>query len=229
MSRQLNYIIVIIMLAGILQPGVIVAQDTRRWVSDQFEITMRTGKSSRQSIVRMLKSGTRVELLEVDNDAGYSLVRTGSGAEGWVLNRYLLKSPPARVRLPDLESRLQKTEQDRDKLRQQVRSLQQERQELQNQVERLDGSSQDLQQQLNEIRQLSAGAIQIADQNKRLKQQSIETERMLEELKAENARLGSRSDQRWFLAGAGSVIVGMIIGLIIPRIRWRRKSKWGDL
>ena len=47
---------------------------------------MRTGKSTRQSIVRMLASGTRVELLELDSEAGYARVRTRGGTEGWVLS-----------------------------------------------------------------------------------------------------------------------------------------------
>ncbi len=220
---------IIIMLSGIFQVNDSIAQDTRRWVSDEFEITMRTGKNNRQSIIRMLKSGTSVELLEADNEAGYSLIRTGSGAEGWVLNRYLLRSPPARVRLPDIESQLQRSEENRRKLASELRSLQQERKELQGQVKTLDSSGQDLQQQLNRVRQLSAGAIQIDDQNQRLKQRAIDNERLLEELKLENARLGSRSNQRWFLAGAGVIIAGILVGLIIPRIRWRRKSKWGEL
>jgi len=219
----------IIMLSGIFQVNESFAQDTRRWVSDEFEITMRTGKSNRQSIVRMLTSGTSVELLEADNEAGYSLVRTGSGAEGWVLNRYLLRSPPARVSLPDIESRLQQSEESRRKLAGELRSLQQERKELQGQVTTLDNSGQGLQQQLNRVRQLSASAIQIDDQNQQLRQRVSDNERLLEELRAENARLGSRSNQRWFLAGAGVIIAGILVGLIIPRIRWRRKSKWGEL
>ena len=125
------------------------------------------------------------ELLEADNEAGYSLVRTGSGAEGWVLNRYLLQSPPASVRLPDIESKLQQSEESRRKLAGELRSLQQERQELQGQIKTLDNSGQDLQQQLNKVRQLSAGAIQMDDQNQRLKQRVIDNERLLEELSFE--------------------------------------------
>jgi SH3 domain protein len=31
------------------------------------------------------------------------------------------------------------------------------------------------------------------------------------------------------MVGAGVIILGMIIGLIIPRIRWRKKSSWDTL
>ena len=60
-----------------------------RWVTDEFEVMMRSGKSTKQSIVRQLKSGTRVEVLSIDKEAGYTQVKVASGAEGWVLSRYL--------------------------------------------------------------------------------------------------------------------------------------------
>jgi SH3 domain protein len=31
-------------------------------------------------------------------------------------------------------------------------------------------------------------------------------------------------DQQWFLVGAGTLLLGLVIGLIIPRMQWRKKS-----
>ena len=60
-----------------------------RYVSDRLEVTMRSGKSTGYGIVRMLRSGTAVEILERDKKSGYSHVRTKSGKKGWVLSRFL--------------------------------------------------------------------------------------------------------------------------------------------
>ncbi len=98
-------LVVLILALGCATAG---AED--RWVTDEFEVMMRSGKNTRQSIVRQLKSGTRVELLEADSESGYTRVRTGSGAVGWVLSRYLRSSPTAQLRLPDLERRLAASE-----------------------------------------------------------------------------------------------------------------------
>ncbi|HWQ94970.1 MAG TPA: SH3 domain-containing protein [Gammaproteobacteria bacterium] len=46
----------------------------------------------------------------------------------------------------------------------------------------------------------------------------------LKMLRDTNEGLKVHRDQQWFLAGAGTLLAGMVIGLIIPKIRWRRKS-----
>jgi SH3 domain protein len=153
------------------QPGG--SKSSQRWVSDQFEITMRSGKDNRKAIVRMLPSGAQLELLEEDAEAGYSRVRISSGAEGWVLNRYLMKRPPARLVLPDLESRLRKSQEKRSELEREIRDLGTERGELQRQSSQLEKSGSNLQGELDEIRQLSSNVIEVNDQNKQLKRRLI--------------------------------------------------------
>jgi len=204
------------------------AQDANRWVTDSFEITMRTAKNSRAEIIRMLPSGTRLEVLETDSGAGYTRVRTPSGAEGWVLSRYLLQSPPARVTQPDLQRRLQQSEKRRTALEQELRVVRQERAELKRQLDQQENSVQGLQRELDNIRRLSSNVIQIDQQNQELRQQLTGLRQAADELQAENRRLSDRSGREWFVVGAGVVLFGILLGLILPRIRWRRKSGWSD-
>ena len=205
------------------------SQSNQRWVSDQFEVTMRSGKDNRKAIVRMLPSGARLELLKEDPEAGYSRVRTPGGAEGWVLNRYLMKSPPARMMLPDLEARLRKGQEKRSELEGEIRELRAERGELQRRSTQLEKSGSNLQNELDEVSRLSSSVIEVNEQNKQLRQRLIDNEQQLDELKAENNRLAARSNREWFVIGALVVIFGILIGLILPRIRWRKKSGWGEL
>ena len=51
------------------------------WVSDQFEVMLRTGPSTSNAIERMLSSGTALEVIERDDESGYSRVRTAAGTE----------------------------------------------------------------------------------------------------------------------------------------------------
>ena len=53
-----------------------------KYFSDEFEIMLRRGQTVQHDFIRQLKSGTPVKVLE--SNAKYSLVRTNSGAEGWV-------------------------------------------------------------------------------------------------------------------------------------------------
>ena len=80
------------------------------YVSDQLVITVRTGPSTENSIIGNLVSGDPVEVLETGADSGYTLVRTESGTEGWVLRRYLAELPVAQDRLIIAEQDLAEAE-----------------------------------------------------------------------------------------------------------------------
>lgn len=219
------------LLAGFLLVcwgGAALAQEDARWITDQFEITMRTGKSTRQSIVRMLSSGTRVELLELDREAGYARVRTRGGTEGWVLSRYLLSEPPALVTLPELQRRLAEGDSGLQRLSDENQALQKEKRDLERQIAELQRSGTQLQNDLAEIRQLSSNVIEVDEQNRQLSQRLAETEQLLQEMRAENQTLASRSNREWFIVGAAVLFIGMAMGLILPRIRWKKKSSWSD-
>ncbi len=208
-----------------IAPGLALAQSNDRWISDQFEVTLRTGKSTQQSIIRLLPSGTKVTVLEQDDESGYTRVRTSDGTEGWLLTRYLISSQTARLQLPELQTRLRNSEETKRQLLAQVRELEREQRDLQTQLSRTETSSRGLQQQLDEIRKLSSDTIQLVDQNKQLKQKLIDVERRIDELESENRELSDSSSRDWFIVGAAVVIFGLILGLIIPRIRWQRKSR----
>ena len=56
--------------------------------------------------------------------------------------------------------------------------------------------------------------------------QLIQTE--LDVVKADNERLRNNNDQQFFLAGVAAVVVGVILTLLIPKLRGRKKySEWG--
>ena len=205
-----------------------VVQAEDRWVTDEFEVMMRTGKSNSQSIVRQLKSGTQVEVLAEDKAAGYTQVKVGSGAEGWVLSRYLKRGPTAKILLPNLEARLKKSEAATGELRREITELKRERQKLQNQVAELQSTGSSVQQQLDRVTKLSAGTIQVDDQNRQLKKRLVEGDQQIELLENENSRLGSRANREWFLVGGAVLVLGLLLGLILPRISWKKKSSWSD-
>ncbi len=208
-----------------IAPGLALAQSNDRWISDQFEVTLRTGKSTRQSIIRVLASGTKVTVLEQDDESGYTRVRTSDGREGWLLTRYLISSQTARLQLPQLQTRLRNSEETRRQLLARIRELEQERRDLQTQLGRTETSSRGLQQQLDKIRELSSDTIQLDDQIKRLKKQQIYNKRHIGELESMNRELSASSNREWFIVGAAVVMFGLLLGLFIPRMRWQRNPR----
>ena len=219
--------LVLALLAAVLTaPGAAVAQDKRRWVGDDFEVTLRTGQSTRNAIVRMLSTGAEVELIETGESGEYSRVRLAGGTEGWILSRYLVASPPARLALPAAEERLAAAQQRAGELDDRVRELTAERDELARALGEAESGGASLSRQLEELRSLSANTVQLNEQNKRLKARLAEGEQALASVEEENRRLASRGERQWFLAGAAVLAFGLLLGLILPRSRWRRKSSW---
>ncbi len=199
------------------------------YVSDRLEIQMRTGKGTQFRILRMLPSGTALEVLEVDQENGYSRVRTPSGVEGWVLSRFLMQGRAARDQLADAEKKLARLELENRKLSASLEDLQKTKGSIDTEREQLVKENRKVSQELEEIRRAASSALAIDAENKELKSRIVAYERQAQSLQQENEGLKDRTARDWFMVGAGVVILGMIIGLIIPRIRWRKKSSWDSL
>ncbi len=203
--------------------------ETTRYVTDQLEITLRSGQSTKHQILRMLRSGTPLEVLETDTESGYSKVRTPDGNEGWVISRYLDKLPSGRERLAAAHQQLSTLKMDNTRLAKEVKQLSAEKDKLARQFAALRQDSKRLEQDLNRIRKTSASALAIDNENKSLKTRLRRLEQEHQVVQQENERLRDRTARDWFMAGGGVILLGMGIGLIIPKIRWRRKSNWSSL
>ena len=219
MKQALSILSLLVLLTG-------TALAETRYVSDRLEITMRSGKSTGHGILRMLRSGTQVQVLETDKASGYSRIKTRSGKEGWVLTRFLMNGPAARDRLAEAEKRLAELELENRKLNTAMAALREEVSSVEQQRQSLDSEHRDVSQELAEIKRTASSALAIDNENKELKSRMVALERSLQTVQQENENLKDRTARDWFMVGAGVVLLGIIVGLIIPRIRWRKKSSW---
>ncbi len=199
------------------------------YVTDSFKITMRSGESTGHKIVRMLPSGAALEVVRQNADTGYTLVRT-EGQEGYVLTRQLMDEPSARDQVKILTGRLRELEEAPGKLSSKLATLEREHQELQNAHDELKSAKEQLDQELQSIRRTAADAMRINEERNELRKTVANLTREREELKQQNRDLGNQTAQRWFMIGAGVIILGIVLGLILPHLRFqRRKSSWGTL
>ena len=197
-----------------------------RYVSDMLEITMRSGKGTSYGITRMLRSGTAVQVLETDKEAGYTRVRTNNGKEGWVLSRFLMNGRASRERLAAAEKSLAELELENRKLTTAMSALTDEKTSLEISLGELEGETKSVGQELAEIKRTASSALAIDSENKDLKNRLVSLERQLQTVQQENQSLKDRTARDWFMVGAAVVLLGIIIGLIIPKIRFRKKSTW---
>ncbi|HHH45381.1 MAG TPA: TIGR04211 family SH3 domain-containing protein [Thiotrichales bacterium] len=194
------------------------------WVSDRLELPMRAGKGTQYRILRMLKSGTRLEVIARED--GWAQVRTPSGVEGWVLARYLMKQPAARERLARAEKRLAELQMSESERMKRFREISEAKDALEKRVTELEAENARLKKELADIRRTASSTLAIANENRELKKRLKQLEREQQALAQENEALQDRSNRDWFMIGAGVLIVGIILGLILPRLRVRKRSSW---
>ena len=211
-------------LLSLLLPAVASAEPA--WVSDQFEIMLRSGPSTSNAIQLMLGSGTEVEVLEEDSESGYSRVRTGGGTEGWVLTRYLMTEPSAREQLATLTSRLTNAQSEGSTLSSQLNAVRAEQESAESRIATLEREKGALESELAEIRRTAANVLSINDQNKELRQQLMDADIRVDTLEQRNQELSSQDNRYWFMSGGLVLLVGMILGIWLPRIRWQRRSRY---
>ncbi len=196
------------------------------WVSDQFEITLRTGPSTSNSIQLMIDSGLRLEVLERDADTGYSKVRTPGGTEGWVLSRYLMNEPSAREQLQKLSSQLTSANSRGSSLDGQMKAITAEYDSANRKIKELERAKAAVEKELSEIKRTAANVLAIDKQNKTLMDQLAAAQIRADTLEQENRELSSQTTRYWFMAGALVLLVGIFLGIWLPRVRWQRRSRY---
>ena len=204
-------------------------QDARAesgWVSDQFEITLRSGPSTGNEIRLMVSSGTELEILERDADTGYSRVRTPGGTEGWVLTRYLMPEPSAREQLQTLTAQLTSATSRGSSLGTQLAAIRSEYETAERSIATLESDNGRLQEELDALKRTAANVLAIDAQNKELRDQLNAADIRADTLEQENRALQSQTKRYWFMSGALVLVVGIILGLWLPRIRWQRRSRY---
>ena len=196
------------------------------WVSDQFEITLRSGPSTNNAIQLMVDSGTRLEVLERDDESGYTRVMTQGGTEGWVLTRYLMNEASAREQLQALTSQLTNANTRGSSLDSQLDAIKGEYDAASSQITALERDKAALEEELAEIKRTAANVLAIRDQNTTLMDELAAAQIRADTMEQENRVLTSQTTRYWFVTGAIVLVVGLILGLWLPRINWRRRRRW---
>ena len=196
------------------------------WVSDEFEITLRSGPSTSNAIQLMVSSGTELEILETDTESNYTRVRTAGGTEGWVLSRYLMPEASAREQLQTLTGQLTSANTRGSSLNSQLAAIRAEYDASQANIQALERDNAGLEQELADIRRTAASALTINDENIDLHDQVAAAAIRAGVLEQENRELESHATRYWFMSGGLVLVVGIILGLWLPRMRWQRRSRY---
>lgn len=196
-----------------------------KYVTDHLVITLRTGQGNQFQIIKTLPSGTMLTVLQ-KTQSGYTQVRTPDGTEGWVRTQYLNDDPPAAQELAKAQDKLAKLQDKLSKVQQDFNDLRKQKSQLETQHNKLLSENKTTSDELAKLTQIAAHPKELESENTELREKFAKMSDEFNLIKQENQVLKDRSKRNWFLAGALVIIIGIIIGLIIPKLRFRRKDSW---
>ena len=200
------------------------------YVTDELEITLRSGETTGHRILRMLPTGEKLTVLGVNPDSGYTKVRTSTGAVGFVLSRQLKDQPVARDRLVAVEAEVNALKAAPGELSSRLAKMTEQYTALQQAHQSLQEAKGQVDQEFAALKRTANNAVRIANERNELRKQVAQLTREAEDVKQQNRELENKTAQNWFLIGAGVVVGGIVLGLILPHLRVRRrKSSWGSL
>jgi SH3 domain protein len=198
------------------------AEAQSRYVKPSAEAAVRRGQGTEYKITAMVKDGTLVQLLEENDD--FAKIQLSNGKEGWILKRFLSAEPPLdkivaslRVQQEKMLQQTQETNQQLDTVTTLLAKTEQERNLASNERDQLRTSYKKLKEATANVMQIKKDMQQTSMANKALNQKLV----LLEQ---ENNTLRNDHTFKWFLAGGGVLLLGMLMGRITARSRKRKPS-----
>lgn len=198
------------------------------YITDQFEVTLRSGTSTSNSIIAMLKSGQKVELLEQDVATKYSLIQTEDGKKGYVLTRFLDQVPSGRERFNKLQQQAEQLKATISQLKTQLSELKATKKNDDQNISQLKSDLTKTEKSLADLREATSDTVRVLEQNENLQTRInvLESEKKI--LTQENLQYKDSTAMDWFIRGAGVSLAAFLIGIIVTRIRWKKRDSWGS-
>jgi len=173
-------------------------------------------------IIAMPRSGTRIEVLE-ELPSGWLRVRLPDNREGWMVGRLLTPNPPVETAISELRS-------ENADLKQQIEMLTEEKARLKQEQERLQGAlseqtkiGEGLKQSYEALREKDPEFLTLKAAHDKVSEKLAKSTRREAALEKKLEDVESAYYLKWFLAGAGVLLMGIFIGFQTRRAR-RRSS-----
>lgn len=191
------------------------------YVTDQLEITLRSGPTLENRIIKMLGTGTPLE--ELEEREGWTRVRTAGGEEGWVLSRYLTGEAPKGPRLEGALQQVDRLKADAAGIRGEFEAVRGERDRLTREAEDLRARLEALDKEYAAWKRANENVVALREQATALEGEQKTSRAEMERLRADNERLRSRETFYWFFAGAAVLLLGWTLGFLYSSSRGRMK------
>lgn len=204
-----------------------VAQANVRYISDVMYVPLRAGMSNNTEVVKAaLTSGTRLRLVREDQDAAndtWALVETTDGVQGWIRTQHLINEPTAAVKLERVNTQLARA----SSSAKEALERQKAHDQLQADYETLQQQYQELLDSTENLRQASAAAVDLEQENQRIHENNQLLQTRVDVLQAENEQLHDADRYNQWVYGAGLLICGVILSFLLQALgKRKRQSEW---
>lgn len=202
-----------------------------RYVTDELTINLRRGMGNEFRILRMLPTGTAVQVLETEGN--YAKVRSSDGTEGYVLVQYLTRETPKALVAERLERENTRLSQELNQVKESYRDVDTLVNQFKAEIAMLEQARseaekgfREFQAKYEKLREDSANVINLQNERDQLNEanQALETE--VNALRDMSDKALRTAMIRWFLAGAGVLLTGWILGSISRKKRRTSSLSW---
>lgn len=167
-------------------------------------VDLRTDLGPSSKSIRMIDGGVEVEEIRSLPKIGFTKIKLTTGEVGWVPSTRLSAQSPDPGLLILASQNL-----------------------LGLPAKQLEKEIANTQTELNIVRQASLTARRMQEERDQLQITARQLQAELEQVRLEKSALNADQKQLWFAMGAGTLFAGIIMGLIIPRLKPKRRNVWG--
>ncbi len=213
------------------------------YVSNMLLLTVREGPGNNFKVLKTLKSNDPVEIIDKQNN--YYKIKTNDGTKGWVEQQYITDKIPQSLITADRRQKISRLEKDNKALaysntamQKNIKNMETEFKtkitELNDSLQKTIAEKNQIKSALNQeiskydslINATGKGSLKVIKENMALKQKNKVLADKIEKL-TENNEDGLKTGMiQWFLAGAGVLFAGWLIG---RSIKSNKRSSGGLL
>ncbi len=194
-----------------------VLAEAKHYINDSMKITMRTGPATDRKIIALLSVGQEVEVLKAENE--WTLVRLLNGKEGWVISRFITDQTPESIQLEALKKNHSALQTKAASLMEENKALKDENKTLGINLKTSETKQKSLSKSYETLKTESKQFLDLQAKYKESTSKLAAQTQKAEKFEDELTKLLWNKNIKWFLSGAGVLILGFIIGFSTKRQR----------
>ncbi|NOT84706.1 MAG: TIGR04211 family SH3 domain-containing protein [Methylococcaceae bacterium] len=189
------------------------------YTTESVDFTFKTSENARSKMIVVPKD-TELTLLDRNNRTGFSKVRTVAGVEGFIVSRSLAAKADAQPQPDELKTKITALPEENIALKIDAKVS---KEPIQKTLPVNQSECNRIKQELEELKADSTQTLQLQQQRDQLQERNTLIEQELNQIKRENQTKQQTFNKDWFFYGGGLAFIGVLLGMLLPKITARRK------